>query len=47
MMTFCQTSPFIYLVTDQTYLKNSISLTKAVEQAILGGIKMVQLREKK
>lgn len=36
---------FIYLVTDQNCLKNQ-TLEQAVEQAILGGVKMVQLREK-
>lgn len=38
-------SPFIYLVTDRHCLKNK-TLEQAVEQAILGGVKIVQLREK-
>ncbi|MCI1945278.1 thiamine phosphate synthase [Clostridium luticellarii] len=35
----------LYLVTDRGFLKN-ISLSKAVEDAILGGVTLVQLREK-
>lgn len=35
----------LYLVTDQTCLRNQ-TLEQAVEQAILGGVTLVQLREK-
>lgn len=35
----------LYAVTDRTCLKN-ISITEAVEQAIIGGVTCVQLREK-
>lgn len=35
----------LYLVTDRELLKNR-SLTKAVEEAILGGVTLVQVREK-
>ncbi|MEG1501689.1 MAG: thiamine phosphate synthase, partial [Clostridiales bacterium] len=35
----------LYLVTDRTWLKNE-SLSEVVEEAILNGVTMVQLREK-
>lgn len=38
--------PCLYLVTDNHCLKNGINLEKAVEQAILGGVNIVQFREK-
>ncbi|MDD6484924.1 MAG: thiamine phosphate synthase [Clostridiales bacterium] len=37
---------FLYAITDRSCLKGGISLTEAVEQAILGGATIVQLREK-
>ena len=36
----------LYLVTDRTCIKNQLSLKDAVEQAIKGGVSIVQLREK-
>lgn len=36
----------LYAVTDSGMLKNGISLTEAVEQAVKGGATIVQLREK-
>lgn len=37
---------FLYAITNRDILKEGISLTDAVEQAILGGATMIQLREK-
>lgn len=37
----------LYLVTDRRYLKENETLLEAVEQSILGGVRLVQLREKK
>lgn len=36
----------LYAVTDRTWLKDTETLAQKVEQAILGGVTMVQLREK-
>ncbi len=38
--------PKLYLVTDRTWLKDGQTLESCVEQAILGGVTLVQLREK-
>ena len=37
----------LYLVTDRDLKYEGVSLIDAVEQAILGGVTLVQLREKK
>lgn len=47
MLKPTQKNPYqLYLVTDQNCLPKDTSLIDAVEQAILGGVSMVQLREK-
>ncbi|MBP0963705.1 MAG: thiamine phosphate synthase [Oscillospiraceae bacterium] len=38
--------PTLYLVTDRSWLKDGQTLESCVEQAILGGVTLVQLREK-
>ncbi|WP_394261068.1 thiamine phosphate synthase [Moraxella boevrei] len=47
MLKPTQKNPYqLYLVTDQNCLPKATSLIDAVEQAILGGVSIVQLREK-
>ena len=36
----------LYAVTDRSWLKENQTLTDSVEKAILGGVTIVQLREK-
>ena len=43
---FSSLDTFLYAITNREILKGDISLTEAVEQAILGGATMIQLREK-
>ena len=45
-MKFSGRSLRFYLVTDRSWLKPGETLAQQVEQALLGGATMVQLREK-
>ena len=45
-MHICKERFTLYAVTDRKWLKKGETLAKQVEQAILGGVTVVQLREK-